>query len=448
MDSKIYFEDNLERYKSLIPQEVQKHLPIYKDLVYKIAEVQKKLQANFYRVTDLKALEQAVNNKKIIPGRFSIIEEKNGEYFLVRYTDFFEEEFAYIRSLLQKIEKDLQPGLYKEYISSLILAFTNNNFIDPFKKWLQLPNDAYPVEFVLFPDEEEFDHLFNKMQSFDASLRVTCPEFTKENNEYQKYLLGILKSLPNFSELHSKVSTETSRLKIRVDYSIYSSGVHDMVPYYSQNLPNSREEALNWGSKIVVYKTTIDGRTKNVVYAYAKDIIENFDLAEEELAKTLTNKVFVHEIVEAFMKFEGSEQRLGNMHLKTREFNSEVFGGNSYVLYLLKFAEGSREIRNLAIVYVLTALEYFRRNSSESKRSSHYYQYVANINYYEKNGAISLTNEGKVQVDAKKIVKCLAELSKISSHLMMTGSQKEAELFFKEHSSTEFFKEALKGKID
>ena len=76
-------------------------------------------------------------------------------------------------------KKRFAAGLYKEYISSLILAFTNNNFIDPFKKWLQLPNDAYPVEFVLFPDEEEFDHLFNKMQSFDASLRVTCPEFTK-----------------------------------------------------------------------------------------------------------------------------------------------------------------------------------------------------------------------------------------------------------------------------
>ena len=105
-------------------------------------------------------------------------------------------------------------------------------------------------------------------------LGLLAQNLQKENNEYQKYLLGILKSLPNFSELHSKVSKETSRLKIRVDYSIYSSGVHYMVPYYSQNLPNSRKKLLNWGSKLLFTKTTIDGRTKNSIYAYTKDIIE------------------------------------------------------------------------------------------------------------------------------------------------------------------------------
>lgn len=448
MDNKPLFEDNFELYKKLLPKEVLNHIPIYRDLVFKISEVQKKLQGNFYRVTNISALEEAVRQKKINPARYSIIEEKDSTYHLVRYSDFFEQEFLYIKNLLSKIEKDLKPGLYRDYIGSLLLAYSNNNFIDPFKKWLQLPNNAYPVELVLFPDEEEFDYLFNRMQSFDASLRVICPEFVSANNEYKNYLFGITKSLPNFSELHSKISTEIERLIIRVDYSIFSAGVHFTVPYYSQNLPNDRDQAFNWGSKIVVYKTTIDSRTKNTVYAYASNILANFDMTEQELSQTLTNKVFVHEIVEAFMKFEGSEARLSNMHLKVREFNSEVFGGNSYVLYLLKSSEGTREIKNLANVYVLTALEYYRRNSSPQNRSSHYYQYVANINYYYKHGAIKIAEDGKIVVDAKKIIKCLSDLSKISSHLLMKGTQEEAEKFFNEHSSTDFFERVLGANIN
>lgn len=447
MDSKPSFEDNYESYKNLLPREVINHIPIYKDLVLKISEVQKKLQNNFYRVTNIAALEEAVKLKQINPARYSIIEEKDSTYHLVRYSDFFVEEFLQIKNLLAKIEKDLKPGLYKDYISALMWSYSNNNFIDPFKKWLQLPNNAYPVEFVLFPDEEEFDYLFNKMQSFDASLRVMCPDFVSTNNDYKKYLFGITKSLPNFSELHSKVSKEIERLIIRVDYSIFSAGVHHNVPYYSQNLPNNKDQAFNWGSKIVVYKTTIDTRTKNTVYAFARDILANFDMNEQELSQTLTNKVFVHEVVEAFMKFEGSEFRLQNMYLKVREFNSEAFGGNSYVLYLLKSSESTREIRNLAYVYVLTALEYFRRNSSPQNRSSHYYQYVANINYYYKNGAIKIAEDGKVLIDAKKIIECISELSKISSHLLMQGTQAEAEKFFNEHSSTDFFERVLGTNI-
>lgn len=440
----IHFEDNLELYKDLVPASVKPHLPIYKDLIYKIAEVQKKLSGNMYRVTDIDDLVKKVENKQFKVGRYAIIEEENGSYKLTRFIEFFETEFEQIRALLEKIIKDLPKGPYKEYMESLYTAYGNNNFLDPYKKWVLLKPDTAGVELMLFPVEVEFDKLFNTINSFDASLRVLAKEFIDTGEEnYKNYLLGIVKNIPRFSELHYKVEEDFSRLNIRVDYSIYSAGVHSIVPYFSQNLPAERNFATEWGSKIIIYKTTIDKALHNGFYSLAETILVDNNLTRKQISKALIHKLYIHEIVEALMIFAGARRRLKSQHPFVREFNSDIFGINTYLLYLLKTEDNSKKAVASAYTYVLSAFNYYRRNHTPETRSSHYKQYIACTNYFLSTGSLKLTKNNKLKVDPKAMIKDINELSKISSNLLMEGTEEQAKKFFNKYSDETVFKKVL-----
>lgn len=441
----LHFEDNLELYKDLVPKNVKPHLPIYKDLIYKVAEVQKKLSGNMYRVTDIDDLVKRVENGQFKVGRYAVIEEENGSYKLTRFTDFFETEFEEIRSLLERIIKDLPEGDYKDYIESLHTAYGNNNFLDPYKKWILLKPDAYDVELMLFPVEVEFDKLFNTINSFDASLSVLAKEFIDTSEEeYKNYLLGIVKNIPRFSELHYKVEEDFSRLNIRVDYSIYAAGVHSIVPYYSQNLPAERNFASEWGSKIIIYKSTIDKALHNGFYSLAETILVDNPLSRDQISEALIHKLYIHEIVEALMIFAGARRRLKSQQPFVREFNSDIFGINTYLLYLLKTEDNTSKAVASAYTYVLSAFNYYSRNHTPETRSSHYKQYIACTNYFLSTGSLKLTDKNMLQIDAKAMIKDINELSKISSTLLMEGTEEQAKEFFDKYSDEEVFKKVLK----
>lgn len=448
MISESLFADNSEKYKDLIPKELEAHIPIYRDIIELISQIQNKLQKNFYRVTDLEKLKVAVSNGKIKPAKYSIIEEDGiGEYKLVKFSDFFVEDFKKVISLLRKIDKDLKPGKYKEYINSLINAYQNNNFIDPYKKWVQLSPEDYPVDFIILPTEPDLEKVFNSILSFDASLRVPAPKFLNYGQEdYLNYLINSVKSLPKLSEIHYGFNDDELRMNIRVDYSIFSSGVHFIRRFYGQNLPNEREFLVNWGSKIVIYKDVVDANAQNGTKETANEVFEKFTLTDEEFTIASGEKLLAHEVIEALMKFQGSEDRLGNMFLKVREMNAEMSGVNNYVLYLLKHAESDRKIHNLASSYLVSAFDYYKRKHAPENRSPHYYGYVAAVNYLAEKGVVKLNEDNKINPSIKDMLKCISDLSNITTNLLIRGTQEEAKEFFDKYSSEELFKRVLNIK--
>jgi hypothetical protein len=441
----IVFNDYLSEYKSLIPKEVKPYINIYKDIIVKVAEVQKKLNGNLYRVSDVKDLEKAVESGKIKPAMFSVIEEQHGTYKLVRYNEFFSKEFKYISDLLQKIETDLPNGDYKDFIASLKTAYINNNFIDPFKKWIQLDVNAYPVGFTALPDEAECDFRFNTMLGFDASLRFPSEDFMDIGGaEYKEHLIGAVKNYATMSDLHVKAQGDLDRVKIRVDYTIFNAGVHAEKLFNSQNLPDNRQLAKDWGSRVIIYKTVTDQKVKNGIFDFAKKVIADYPVSEKETAISFTHKSFSHEIVEALMKFEGEMGRLGKWYARTREFNANMTGISTYVLYLLKFGNADNWAKNICYTYTLSALDYYRSIVKDPESiTSHYEQYIAVVNYMLKNGGLKINNKNQMVVEPKAALKSINELSKISSKLLMAGKESEAEEFFNKYNDTKPFKQVL-----
>jgi len=448
MTNSLNYGDNLDKYKNLIPKEVEKHLPLYKALICQIADVQDKLEKNFYRVPDLEKLKQAVLDGKIKPAKYSIIEEVSGGYHLVKFSDFFETEFEKIIVNLQRIEKDLVPGKYAEYIQALISAFKNNNFIDPYKKWVQLTTLDYPVDFIILPTEPDLDKVFDSILSFDASLRVHAPNFLsyKVEEDYIKYLTSAVKTLPRLSEIHYGFSEDALKLQIRVDYNIYSAGVHFKRRFYGQNLPNEREFVINWGSKIIVYKNLVDEFSSNGASELGSKVFDNYTLTSEELSRAVSEKLLVHEVTESLMKFEGDSARLGKSYFKVREMNAEMSGIKNYILFLLKLEDSARGMHNLATAYILSALDYYRRKHAPEDRSAHYHGYMAAINYFAEKGGIKFVEGNKLTCDTKIILKSISELSDILVSLLIKGTQQEAQDFFEKYSSEDLPKRALNIK--
>ena len=433
--------DNVKEYSEYIPNDIKPYLDIYKDLNQKLSEVQEKLEKNFYRVTDISRLKEAVKEGKIKIGKYSIVEERNGRYYLVKYSDIFANDFSKIRDLLEKLVKVEKNPQFKEYLNSLILAYTNNNFIEPYREWVSLPADL-KYDFVFFPTEPYLDKEFETMLSFESHLKVAAPDtFFDSKNDYHNYLKSIVKSLPTFSEIHENL--DTSKINFRIDYTVFSGAATPKFAFIGQNLPNEREFVKNWGSKINLYKTRIVEKLQDNYIPFANKYMAE-PLSLEDYTEGITKLVLSHEIVESLMKFEGDEERLGTQYLAVREMNSDLNGIRSYFYFLLKTNFSEKTFRNIIHFHVQDLLYSYKRYSKSKYRTQHWYGYVYTFNYLLKQGSITLNKEGKIEIDLKRVLEDFFVLSEKTLNLLLEGTEEEAREFFKPYLGEEKLKEILK----
>ena len=442
MDSEsLYFKDNTETYKDLIPRDLKDDLSLYKNILHNLGELQKKLEKNLYRVNDIERLKNVVFQGRLRVGKYSIIEEKEGNYNLVKFSDFFFTEFEVIRKLLEKLSSRQEKSLYKNYIDALVLAYTNNNFIEPYKQWVYLNGDN-ATDFIAFPTEPYLDREFETMLSFDGSLRILAEKENRvEEEKFKNQMAKVISNLPKLSELH--LSLDLHKIRSRIDYTLIEAAATPIFDFRGQNLPNERDFVLQWGSKVIIYKSHISRQIEDTFYPVASAVLNSLPLEKSELEEGIVKKVLVHEIIESLMKFEGSEERLGNMFLRTRELNSDMSGITNYVLALLKDERAASAIRALAYAYIASCLHFYRDYVNKEGRTQHFYGYVAAFNYFLENGTVKILENNKLEIDPKSILKDISALSKVTTHLMLQGTKEEAKEFFDKYSDESKIKRVL-----
>lgn len=440
--NKRIFIDNTKKHSDLIDKDLKKLLPIYKELVLLASGIQEKLSKNFYRVSDVKDLHEKVKQGVIKPARYSIIEEHEGLYKLVKYSDFFKKDFTRVVLLLNKLSDLLHKGDYKNYIDSLSRAFLNNNFIEPYKNWILLGN-KYKYDFIFLPTEPDLDKEFGTMLSFDASLRVLVANYSDfYEHEYKQELSNFVLQTPTSSEVHRSVVTDINRISIRVDNILYSSGVHAISGFYGQNLPNERNFVLSWGSKIILYKDRTDLYKSKELIKLAKSKFENFPLTPKDMVRVGLYRVFSHEIAESFMKYEDDVERLKNIYLPVREANSDYSGMKNYILTLLKHNK-TEDMTNLAYFYVLSCINHYGKKLDIKTRTPHFASYVVAFNHFvAKKGVVF--KKDKLVVNPKIVLKVLSDLSNKMNIFLKEGSEREARNYIKKYSDEKNLKRVYK----
>ncbi|MBP7859717.1 hypothetical protein KA001_02005 [Patescibacteria group bacterium] len=436
------FIDNTKKHSDLIDKDIKKLLPIYKELVVLASNIQEKLSKNFYRVSDIEDLREKVRIGTIKPARYSIIEEQDGVYKLVKYSDFFKNDFSKVILLLNKLSENLQKGEYKDYIDSLSRAFLNNNFIEAYKNWILLGN-KYKYDFIFLPTEPDLDKEFGTMLSFDASLRVLVSNYNDfHEDEYKKELSNFVSQTPTSSEVHRSVVTDINRISIRVDNILYSAGVHAISGFYGQNLPNERNFVLSWGSKIILYKDRTDLYKSKDLINLAKAKFENFPLIPKDMVRVGLYRVFSHEIAESFMKYADDAERLKNIYLPIREANSDYSGMKNYILTMLKHNK-TEDISNLAYFYVLSCVNHYQKRLDPKTRTPHFASYVIAFNHFVAKKGVTY-KKGKIVVNPKIVLKVLSDLSNKMIYFLTEGTEKEARNYVKKYSDEKNLKKVYK----
>ncbi len=427
MNNKSLVINDIQRYKQYIPFSIKPQLPIYEELTYKISEVQEKLEKNFYRVTDINKLKNAVKEGKIKIGKYSVVEEKDNRFYLVKYSDLFAKDFLQIKKLLQKLADLEKNPKFKDYIKSLILAYTNNNFIEPYREWVTLPSDI-KYDFIFFPTEPYLDKEFETMLSFESYLKITSPQkIFDSNKDYQNYLRGIVKSFPVFSQVHEML--DISKLTFRVDLSLLRGGATVKFNFIGQNLPNERNFVKNWGAKINLYQTVIEDKVLKGHYPLSKKLMHDTTLTPQDYIDGMIKVVLSHEIVESLMKFEGDEERLKNKYLAIRELNSDVNGIKSYIYYLLKTSLSEKDLKNIVYFHVLDLVQSFKKYYKNKYKTQHWYGYVYTFNCLLQKGAIEIAKDNKLVIYPKKVLDCIFKVSEQTLNLLLEGNELQAKAF-------------------
>lgn len=433
--------DYTEDYQNIIPAEIKKDLSIYKDLHAQLDVVQDKLEKNFYRVTDIDKLKQAVSDKRLRVAKYSIIEETPVGYRLVTFSDFFENEFKNIIKLLNKLSSNQKDKEYREYIESLSLAYSNNNFIDPYKRWVLL-GSRLPYDFIFFPTEPYLDKEFETILSFEGHLKFTDPnQELPQERSMESVVRDVLSNTPDFSEVHSQLSME--KLTLRVDLSLLLAGATTKLGAIGQNLPNEREFVQMWGTKSTIHKTTVDKHIHDQYFPLTK-YFQDQTLSEQDYIEGMTSVLFAHEITEALMKFAGDEERLGSRYLSVRELNSDSSGIKNYLLYLLKLHDSSDLPKKMAYFSVLSFLRAYDRFGNVDKPMQHYYGYIYTFNRLLKENSISINEAGLVVIDVKSTLKTIADISSETTDLLIKGTKSDAKQFFDPYLGTDTLKRLLK----
>ncbi|PIR43133.1 hypothetical protein COV24_04170 [candidate division WWE3 bacterium CG10_big_fil_rev_8_21_14_0_10_32_10] len=430
----IYFQDNSKKYLNQLTKEEVALLPLYRDLISNIGILQEKLEKNFYRVESLEKLHSYVNDKKLRIGKYTVVEEKNSDFVLVKYNDIFQNEFENIKKILEKLNLKLNSSPFKDYIGSLIIAYSNNNFLEAYKKWVQLPSDIN-LDLVAFPTEPYFDTKFETMLSFEGHLKLTTTEaYSLKSSEYEPFIKDLLSSIPKVSEVHYSLNFDT--IRARVEDSLIMGGATPGLGFIAQNLPNEREFINSWGVKICIYKSQLDAQINKEHFPVYKKYFLNPDLDLESYTYGFVRVLLGHEVTESLMKYRDDEDRLKSKYLSVRELNSDITGLENYILYMLKSINAEERVKATIHSYVSSLLSSYIGSLSKSVNTQHINGYIYAFNYLLDAKALTLEPEGKIKIDVRACSKALSDLSKITSNLLLKGTKADADLFFGEHLDT------------
>lgn len=399
-------------------------------------------KADFYpkSVSKSDILNAAKKDPEILSPYTKVVEEK-GELKAIHYSKLYAEDLKKVVELLKQACLESNDPALNSYLGKIADAVAHGDFDKLEEIFLQ--NRDTKIEVMLGPIETYEDKLLSKKKAFQYNLRILSPNATNEATE----MINIMKQM-NVLRPEGSVGKQlmSDEIYVRVDNVVMLAGRQAGVLLSSSNHPNDPDKVKKYGSKIVVFTTSMYEKFDNRLSPLLDKVKDQPDLPSRnaDMKEATFRLVALHEITEGVVKFEGMQDRLGMHQDYIRELNADVLGVHSAKYHVLNGIITNEQYKDLLTMFLLFAIDTCNSFGSGGSIEEYSKGFAIAFNYFYKTGAINFSG-GKVQIDFTKLSRDLEALANIILQIMKEGTEADAQDLLDEYGDFDIFKKLPKA---
>lgn len=359
----------------------------------------------------------------------------DGSLYAIPYTLEYKESISKIIDLLKQVEKVSKDFWFKGYVRNIYKAWERGDWDGALVEYLK--NDNHRIGILMGPLETYADKVMGIKKAFQFNLRV---KRDKDTTEVEK-MVEISKKFPVLRPyLSISKSMGEGVIHMRVDDVVMFSGRQAGTRTASTNLPNEAHMVKKYGTRVVVYKNSLDDKFKELFSPHLTKITGHGFVFDEERMKLAASRIIIlHEISEGLIKFPDAEARLKSNEVAVGELDAYLMGVKSASYHMLKGLITEKEFKEIVIMLLVVGLDKLSRMGSDTSVLEYARGFAVVFNYLEQTGAISISNK-KLKINIDEVVNRVDALSTVILSIYHDSKFEESEKLFDTYGSFEIAK--------
>lgn len=378
-------------------------------------------------------LEAGENDPAILDGT-TVVKRDGDSFTTVPYHIEYKEELEQFHKLLLEAASITEDSDLKKYIERTVDASQKGDFREVLIAYLENPNTK--IEFLYGPIEVYEDHVLGRKKTFQYTLRVLKDVSTDETGE----MITIMKKVRLMQPTTSVgAGIESSRIQVRVDDVLMLAGRSSTFLVSSTNLPNEPELVEQYGTKIIVYTTSMAMKFDQRHVPYLKFIRnKDVDLSTEKMKSAMFRSIAIHEIAEGTVKFPSMETRLGSGYAMLRELNADMVGLDSTKYHIFSGLLDMEDYKRILTAFLVFALDVANQYQESGSLLDYARGFAIAFNLFFESGALKQDGDGLL-IDFVLMSKDIEFLSDLTVNIMEHGNEGDTLKLLDEYGNFEVF---------
>jgi hypothetical protein len=344
----------------------------------------------------------------------------DGKFIAVPYSLEYQGELALAARLLRDAAALTTQPTLKSYLEKRAVALFSNDYYDSDIAWMSL--DA-SIEPTIGPYETYEDEWFNYKAAFEAFITLRDDVETQKLARFGSELQEIENNLPIDPKYRN--AKLGAMAPIRVVNTVFSSGdANRGVQTAAFNLPNDERVITEKGSKRVMLKNNQEAKFKMVLQP-----ISAVALAADDRKRVSFDAFFTHILMHELMHGLGPHNisvggRATNVRQEFKEAYSTIEEAKADVsgLFALQFLVDREKLdTSLNDTMYTTYLASMFRSIRFGINEAHGRGVAIQLNYFLDNGGVTVAQDGTFAVNAERIRKNVADLTRDIMTMQATG---------------------------
>jgi hypothetical protein len=398
-------------------------------------------KAQFYPegTTRTDIINAAKSNPDLLSPYTKVVLEE-GKYKAIPYSELYKPEIDKIIGLLEDASKQSAEQELNAYLGAIASALRNGEFDE--LEYIFVQNQDTKLEIMIGPIETYEDKLLSKKKAFQYNLRILRENKTHEAEEMISVMKEIQILRPEKSLSKDLLS---DKINIRVDHVVMLAGRQSRILLSSSNHPNNPIALREYGSKIVVFTTSMAEKFDDRLMPLLSKLKSgDSDQRIDSLRDATFRLVALHEITEGIVKYEDMQDRLGRHQDYIRELNADILGVHSAKYHVLNGAITNEQYKDLLTMFIVFAVDTCNRYEQGGSIEEYSKGFAIAFNFFEKTGAVTFKSR-KIDIDYTKLSRDIEVLANIVLQIMEEGSEEDAEELLEDYGDFSIFSKLPKN---
>ncbi len=382
--------------------------------------------------TEKEILKEAEKNKSLL-SPYTVVKREGNKLVTVPYSEEYSQELEKFYEYLKQASDVSDDKILKSYIKNIILLYKKNCFDDAVIVFLK---NMSKIEFLCGPLETYEDAFLGRKKTFQFNLRVLKEE-TTDNFKKMAELIKNVRLVDSSTNSNRKI--DPSKIVVRADDLVMFAGRQSKLLVSSQNLPNEQDLVDKYGTKVVIYTTSMEEKF-NMLHKPLIPYIKGDNLGDsvDELKSAMCNLVALHEISEGTVKFEKMSERLGKHRDYIVELNADLVGVDTAKYYVLNGLLTLDQYRYLLTAFLVFAIDMCNQFVKTGELNDYVVGNAVLFNRFFETGSLEMV-KGKLNIDFTKLAKDVELLSSLIVRILESGTQEDAEKLLKKYGDRSVF---------